>query len=316
MKTLFISALFLVLGSIEILAQNTLTEITLNKLDQYLAEKEAKVEGLKPNNAAKVIWAPQFRYKKSKIAFVYLHGFGASHREGEPVMTTLSKKYKANVYMARLAEHGIYRANTFENLTPEKYMASAKEAIAIGKTLGEKVVVISTSTGGTLSLSIAAQDSEILGLVLYSPFIDVIDQSAAAVIAPGAKEKYIEMNGSAMSTQDRPDEEAKYWSTNYHVNGYIALITLLKNNMTTETFAKVKCPVFMGYYYKNETEQDQVVSVSAMQTMYDALGTTNSQKTKVAFPESGNHVIACDLRSKDWQGVYNETVKFLDTLLF
>jgi len=312
MKSLIITLISIILLPYQSFAQEDITKIRLMNLDTYISKKEATIEGLKSNNAAKIIWASKYAQKKSPLAFVYLHGFGASQREGEPIMSTLSKKFQANVYMSRLAEHGIYRDNTFEYLTPENYMASAQEAINIGKQLGEQVIIVSTSTGGTLGLTIAANDADIKGVILYSPFIDVKDQSSADIVLPGAKEKFIEMTGSEMRLQERPEEEAKFWSTNYHVNGYIALITMLKNNMTPETFTKVKCPVFLAYYYKNEKEQDQVVSVAAMQTMYDQLGTAIDKKYKKAFPESGNHVIGCDLRSKDWQGVYQETVQFID----
>ncbi|MBU2997256.1 glycerophosphodiester phosphodiesterase [Cellulophaga baltica] len=36
---------------------------------------------------------------------------------------------------------------------------------------------------------------------------------------------------------------------------------------------------------------------------------------KVAFPEAGNHVIACDLRSNDWKGVYSQTINFINTII-
>lgn len=49
--------------------------------------------------------------------------------------------------------------------------------------------------------------------------------------------------------------------------------------------------------------------------MYSNLGTSFDKKKKVAFPEAGNHVIACDLRSNDWEGVYNETVSFIDQII-
>ena len=315
MKHLTIALFWLFLAVQPSIAQPILAESSLKNLDKTLAKQENTIEGLKPGNAAKIIWAANYEYKKSPIAMVYLHGFGASHREGEPVMSQLSQKYEANVYMARLKEHGIYRENTFEYLTPENYMASAKTAIAIGKKLGEKVIVVSTSTGSTLSLALAAEDEEIAGLVMYSPFIGLIDERMASIIQPGAKEKYIQATGSAMRTEERPVEVAKYWSVNYHVNGYVTLIKMLKDTMTPETFQKVNCPVFMGYYYKNEKEQDEVVSVAAMHTMFAALGTPEKLKQKIAFPESGNHVIACDLRSEDWEGVYRETVRFLNEVM-
>jgi cell division protein FtsW (lipid II flippase) len=85
--------------------------------------------------------------------------------------------------------------------------------------------------------------------------------------------------------------------------------------MKPANFAKIKCPVFLAYYYKNEEEQDKTVSVPAMLKMFDELGTPAELKRKIAFPEAGAHVIASYIRSKDWQGVERETDKFLSEIV-
>jgi hypothetical protein len=85
--------------------------------------------------------------------------------------------------------------------------------------------------------------------------------------------------------------------------------------MNPETFAKVKCPVFLAYYYKNEEEQDMTVSVPAMLKMFEELGTPVELKRKMAFPEAKAHVIASYIRSKDWQSVERETDKFLKEIV-
>ena len=50
------------------------------------------------------------------------------------------------------------------NLTADKLWNSAKEAYAIGRQLGKKVILIATSTGGTLALKLAAEYPDIAGL--------------------------------------------------------------------------------------------------------------------------------------------------------
>ena len=58
--------------------------------------------------------------------------------------------------------HGFNRTE-YENedplvdLTPENYLESAANAIAIGKALGDSVIIMATSTGGTLALTLAAR---------------------------------------------------------------------------------------------------------------------------------------------------------------
>ncbi|MFT5251309.1 MAG: esterase/lipase [Flavobacteriales bacterium] len=312
MKKELILTLFVASFSLAVFAQQAVQKYDVATIDSVLAKREASVSGIKSGNEAGIIWANHANHKKTAIAFVYLHGFGASKREGGPVMRKLSAKYAANVYEARLSEHGIDRVNAYEFLTPENYIASAKEAVAIGKMLGDHVIVVSTSTGGTLGLTLAADDHEIAGLVLYSPFIGLINTQIEVVLTPEGKAGFIKMNGSEVTRQNRPEEEAKFWSTSYHVNGYVALLKMVKTNMVANTFEKVKCPVFVGYYYKNEQEQDKVVSVPAILKMFSELGTSNKEKVKLAFSEVGDHVIACDIRSRDWQSVFDATTLFLD----
>ncbi|WP_341220948.1 alpha/beta hydrolase [Polaribacter atrinae] len=275
-----LSFLFLILFITVVKGQDV---VNLAALEKSIHNKEANSKGMKSGNEARIIWSENYKEKQSPIAFVYLHGFGASGREGKPVMSMLSKKYNANVYLSRLKEHGLDRDDNFINLTPENYIASAKEALEIGKKIGKKVILVSTSTGGTLSLKLASEDASILGLVMYSPFIGLKNPAFAAIVTPEGKAGFIKMNGSEIMKQKRPREEAKYWSTSYHINGYEALIKMLISNMTPQTFSKVKIPVFVGYYYKNEEEQDQVVSVDAILKMYDGLGTSVDKKKKSLF---------------------------------
>ena len=82
--------------------------------------------------------------------------------------------------------------------------------------------------------------------------------------------------------------------------------------MNAETFKEIHQPMFLGYFYKNEEEQDKVVSVPKMFEMFDQVQTPENKKIKVAFPESGDHVIASSITSKDWEGVLRETKRFLE----
>jgi len=296
-------------------AQILMQKSTITTIESAIKVAEQKLENLKPDNEARIIWAKDFKVKQSPIAFVYLHGFGASNREGQPIMLMLSKAYNANVYLSRLKDHGLSRDDNFKNLTPENYIASAKEALEIGKLIGKQVILVSTSTGGTLSLKLASEDPSIAGLIMYSPFIDLKYPAYASILTPEGKSDIIKMNGGEVMKQSRPEKEQKYWSTSYHIDGYEALIKMLKSTMIAQTFKKVKIPVFVGYYYKNEKEQDQTVSVPAILKMFENLGTAPDEKIKVAFPNAGNHVIACDLRSNDWKNVYNQSTSFIDAII-
>ena len=80
--------------------------------------------------------------------------------------------------------------------------------------------------------------------------------------------------------------------------------------MTKDNFNKVKQPTLLLYYYKNEKKQDNVVSVKAMQEMFNELATPPALKREKSIPNAGNHVIGGAILSKDIVSVEKECEKF------
>jgi esterase/lipase len=284
-------------------------------LEKQIQEGEAAEKGIRPDCEARIVWADSTKKEKTKIAIVYIHGFSATQEEGNPIHRNIAKKYGANLYLARLAGHGIDLGDsTMASVTSDDFILSAEKALAIGKTLGDEVVVMCTSFGAALTTYLASQHPEIKAIVMYSPCIKVYDDNAELLDNPWGLELGKAVTGSYLRDfKPFNPQHARYWTTHYHLNGAVALQNFLTNVMIPETFAKIKCPAFMGYYYKNEEEQDKVVSVPAMLKMFDELGSTTKQK--VVFPNAGNHVLASPILSKDVENIQKETEKFLDGVL-
>ena len=85
--------------------------------------------------------------------------------------------------------------------------------------------------------------------------------------------------------------------------------------MTRENFEKVKQPVLLLYYYRDQIHQDSVVKVSAMLNMFDELGTPGILKRKKDLPNAGNHVLSSPIKSHDVGGVQSEIEKFMIEVL-
>lgn len=280
-------------------------------LEREIAESESRA-GLKPDNEARIVWADSTRKEKTPVSMIYIPGFGASWAEGDPIHKRLAKQFGCNLYLARPEEHGLSLPDALKGLTPDNYKGSAERALIIGKALGSRVVVIGTSAGGMLTLYLAQHHPEIAGLVLYSPCISVVNPALKLATRPwGAQIMKQVMNGEHVNITHYSPDRAQYWLTRYHINGLITLQTMMDEYMIPDEFAKVKQPLFMGYYYQDEEHQDNVVSVAAMLAMYDHLGTLPDQKQKMAFPAAGEHVIASHFTSRDLNGVYRATVQFL-----
>lgn len=285
-------------------------------LVSYVANEEA-AHKLKKDNEARIIWFNDTLKEVTPYSIVYLHGFSASQEEGDPVHRSIAKQYGCNLYLSRLAEHGIDTTEIMANLTADKYWESAKEALAIGRRLGQKVILMGTSTGGTLALKLAAEYPDVYALVLMSPNIEIDDPNAWLLNNPWGLQiarmvksgKYIE------STSDTRPEYKQYWTPKYRIEAAVALEELLESSMTPATFHRIDQPALVLYYYKDDVHRDSTVKVSAIKKMYEELGTPANKKRAIAIPNAGNHVIGSWIKSKDVQTVEAETSKFFSEVL-
>jgi pimeloyl-ACP methyl ester carboxylesterase len=242
---------------------------------------------------------------------VYLHGFGASQGEGAPTHRRLARAFGCNLFLARLPGHGRVADDAMRGLSAQRLVDGAAEALAIGHVLGDKVVVIGTSTGGALALVLAAQrPGAVDALVLWSPLVRERDDRLAPLLWPwgGTALQWLRNHGCPIV---RGSAGSPYWSAGNHLDGYRALVSLTRGGLTPSTFARIRAPLFLGYYYRDAQHQDLTVSVPAMLAMYDALGTPPALRRSQAFPDAGAHVIASPLRSQSVEAVYRASRDFL-----
>lgn len=287
-----------------------------DSLETFIRNGEA-LHHLKPDNEARIIWADDSARHKTDYAIVYLHGFSASQAEGAPIHTNIAKEFGCNLYLSRLAEHGIDTVEDMINLTPDKYWESAKVALAIGKQLGRKVILMGTSTGASLALQLAATyPGDIAALILMSPNIAIHDPRSWLLNKPWGLQIARMVTGSHYETAaDTTALYKKYWYYRYPLEAAVQLEEMLATSMKPEIFAKVRQPVLMLYYYRDATHQDQVVSIPAALKMFEELGTPRGEKIKESVPYAGDHVIGSYIKSKDLLTVQKDVEDFMERIL-
>ncbi len=278
-------------------------------LEAYILLNERK-HSIKPNNEAQIVWADSSK-QKTEYALVYLHGFSASQMEGDPIHRRFAKEFGTNLFLARLADHGIDTTEVLLQFTADRFWESAKEALAIGKAIGDKVILMSTSTGGTAALMLAATyPDDVHAIINMSPNIAINDPAAFLLNDPWGLHIARMVIGGNYREWVASEERAKYWNNKYRLESLVQLEQLVESSMNVETFSKVKQPSLTLYYYKNEEEQDPEVKVSAMLEMNKLLATPDSLKLTVAVPDAGAHVLGSSMVSKDVEGVYQNIKKF------
>lgn len=285
-----------------------------DELEKYVAANESKHK-LKPDNEARILWEDSSR-RKTEYSVVYLHGFSASQEEGDPIHEQFAKAFGCNLYLPRLADHGVDTTEQLLYFTPDRWWKSSKEALAIGRAIGEKVIIMSTSTGGTMALILAAEyPQDVFALINMSPNIALNDPLAWIANNPwGLQLARIVKGGDYLIPKESPGVDTvldyRYWNHKYRLEAACQLQEMLESKMNQTTFERVKQPSLTLYYYKNVQEQDPQVKVSAMLEMNNQLGTPDSLKITVAVPNAGGHVLGSHVVSKDLETVTKAVRKF------
>jgi hypothetical protein len=152
-------------------------------------------------------------------------------------------------------------------------------------------------------------------LVLYGPNIEVFDPKAKLLSKPWGLQIARLVKGGKYHYMGKPSEEKlTYWTAKTRLEATTQMQKFLDVKMQSSTFKKVKSPVFLAYYYKNDSLQDKIVSVPAMLKMFDQLGTPEALKRKQAFPEAGDHVLTSYITTDNYDEVTEATLDFLNTI--
>lgn len=289
-------------------------QIRLESIDEYIADKESKIDDLKEDNYARVVWYND-SIVRTEYALVYLHGFSSSHEEGNPVHRDFANRYGMNMYLSRLADHGRASKNSFKNLTPKDLIESAKEAIAIGGIIGEKVIIMSCSTGSTYALMLSPTDDRVESVIMYSPNIAIADPKAKLVTYPWGKALLSKVMGGDYVNITYPEDAKQYWNESYHIDGVIAMQALIDDGMQQELFETYNKPIYLGCYYKDENNQDNIVSVPAMEAMFEQISTAEKSKRFVKFEDATRHVFTSHIMVDNFDDVNASTYQFAEEVL-
>ncbi len=258
-------------------------------LDAHLAAEEAKVAKLKPDLAKAIVWASPAK-KRTPLSIVYIHGFSASRGEFSPVFENVAKELGANVYFTRLAAHGLDDAGeSFATLTAQALMDDAREALAIGRRIGERVILVGMSTGAALTLELIAENksaSDIAAHVMISPNYCPADSRARFLSGPLGRTLARFAIGTHRSFKPANDAHRYYWTSSYRSEGVAAMMDLV-NAVDRMDLSQIRVPTMTLY-----SKKDSVVSVPLIESKHAEIGA--GLKKIVDLPEAEGHLVAGD----------------------
>lgn len=276
-----------------------------NDLDRYLADEEAKVPGLMPGAAKQIVWAGQVG-TQTDVAVVYLHGFSATSQEIRPVPDRVASALGANLFYTRFAGHGL-AGDKLAGPTVQDWMDDTAEALAIGRRLGRKVIVISTSTGGTLVAEAAREPAmmqDVAGIVFVSPNFGIRSMAARLLTWPFARSWVGLVAGAERCFAPINEVQAKNWTTCYPTVALLPVAALAADAAVAD-YGTVTTPALFLY-----SPQDQVVSPSATKTVAEGWGAAREIHEITVGPgdDPFSHVIAGDALSPGMTGAVTEYI--------
>ena len=221
-----------------------------SNIDHYLNKTEGQFLDIKEGVEKKVIWAEEIN-KKTPISIVYIHGFTASSEEVRPLPDKIANDLNANLFFTRLTGHG-RNSTAMEACSIPNWINDLHEVIEIGSRIGEKVILMSSSTGGTISVT-SALDKEIsqkiLGYIFMSPNFGINNKFANMISWPFSEYWLKLILGKNIKHNPRNDLNKKFWTISYPSNALIPMGKLIKE-VNKKDYSMVDKPAL--FYFSME----------------------------------------------------------------
>jgi len=224
-------------------------------IDAYLAMRERQFDDIIDGVEKQVIWAGEANVK-TPLSIIYLHGFTASSKEIRPVPDRVATALGANLYFTRFTGHG-RQPSAMADATVARWMDDVGEAIKVGKQIGETVIIMATSTGGTLAAAAALDKTameHIGGIIFISPNFAINSRAANLLTWPFARQWVPLVIGTEQKGNPRNDLHARYWMMTYPTTALMPMAAIVAA-VDRESYDDVDMPAL--FYY---SRQDQVVA--------------------------------------------------------
>jgi esterase/lipase len=262
-------------------------------IETYLQDRESREPGITPGTTRHVSWARQVP-QKTPLAVVYLHGYSATRQEVYPLAERIAASLEANLFQTRLTGHGRDGAAMLDG-SVRAWQQDALEALRIGSLIGERVILLSTSTGGTLSTWLAGQDHEdaLAAMVMISPNFAARDRSLYLFDWPLLGPLLLlYLADDERVWQPANAQQARFWTWRYPYAALPELVRLMRNVESIDK-STIEIPTLMIY-----SPHDKVIEPAAVVETFHQWG--GAHKRLIAFEGSSDpsqHVLAGDVLS-------------------
>jgi alpha-beta hydrolase superfamily lysophospholipase len=260
-----------------------------------LAEREASFDDIVPGAEARVVWAGE-PGEVTRWAVLYLHGFSASSEEIRPVPDRVAEALGANLVFNRLPGHG-RTPEAMGEATATEWIDDTDLMLDIARTVGDRVLVIATSTGGTLAAYAATEADmavDVAGIVFVSPNFALAEPTGRVLQWPFAGLIAETLLGPERGFEPINEAQATYW-TEWHPTMAVVRMGAIMREVRLRDLSQARMPALFVF-----SDDDQVVSPPATRRVAERWG-GSAQLAPQTLPSEGvdpsAHVIAGDIVS-------------------
>jgi pimeloyl-ACP methyl ester carboxylesterase len=248
---------------------------------------------LRASLGREIIWAFPASKAKTPLSIVYIHGFSASKGEVRPLPDLVAKALGANLFYTRLTGHGQDGA-AMGSATVNDWVNDYAEAMAVGRAIGEKVLIISTSMGGGLTtwgLTQPALSENVLGAIFISPNYGVQAAGSQILTAPWGKQLANLIVGKERSFVPVNELHGSLWTPVYPTDAVIPMAGLTALAVA-QPVEQIKTPAFFIY-----SKTDKVIKPELVEAIEARWGGPKQILAVEKNDDPYSHVIAGDALS-------------------
>jgi len=219
---------------------------------------ERLIDGIREGAAKEVVWAGA-PGEVTPLSVVYVHGFSATKAELRPVPDRVAEALGANLFLTRLAGHG-RTGEALGRAEASHWMLDMAEALAVGKAIGERTLVIATSAGAALAAVSAVEPAGrdgVAGYVLVSPAFELQASGARLLRLPFARTLAPLILGPERAWEPRNAAHAEGWTARYPTEALVPLAGLVDAAALTD-YATASAPALFLL-----SDEDRVVDPEA-----------------------------------------------------
>lgn len=276
--------------------------------EQVLAD-EALYHNITPGAEKNIVFSSESRPKKTRYCVVYMHGFSACRQEISPVPERIAEQLHANYHAYRLTGHGM-TGEDMAKATSYDWQFDAIEAIQIAQQLGEEVIVISTSTGGTLMAWLAQQPAvatKLAGLIMVAPNFGPQHWSMPLFLLPWSRYFMPWLAGKTYGWEPSNELGERYWTYRYPIS-IIHDMAALVREVRRSPVEHIDAPTLFIY-----SDHDKVVNARKTDAVARRWGSAVKHRIAVpAKPNDNNHVITGEaVRPETTDDMVDEILLFI-----